>query len=221
MIRAIAQRRGTDAGPLVSGVARREGAQAHRRPQRFFDGVDDASCPLSRQESDAEPADCENLVGSKEVVRPTGDVIDVDDVVETAARRIPEARPEALDRFVRDVAPPLAPAGAEHQSVHPECLHLYRLANAGRHGHAVDDGIHPGQRDSRLAGGQQAVAVHVNVEARAARIRLEDLLRNVGEAPGYARLEPPAPARARVDEGLRDQHVPERRIYRVVRGLAA
>ena len=89
-----------------------------------------------------------------------GTVIGVHDVVEAAARLVPEARVEARDARASSV-PRSAAVNAlgDPERVEPERLDLDRLADARRHDPVADLGVHPGELHARLAGGEQAVVV--------------------------------------------------------------
>src|SRR6266853_2991916 len=60
------------------------------------------------------------------------------------------------------------------ERVKPERLNLHRLACAGRNDPFTDFRVHPGELHAALTSGQQAVAVHANAEACAARVTIEN-----------------------------------------------
>ncbi len=149
-----------------------------------------------------------------------GSVIDVDDVVEAAGARVPEARFERGVRAAADALPARVQAAGDAQGVQPERLDLDRLADPRRDRAAVDARVHPGELRARLAGRDQAVLATVDPVARALREAADDgedgsldarpLLGDVDERA----------ARGREIRVGRDD-VEERGVDRVVLGLGA
>src|SRR5437867_5358516 len=60
------------------------------------------------------------------------------------------------------------------ERVKPERLNLHRLACAGRNDPFTNFRVHPGELHTALTSSQQAVAIHANAKACAARVTIEN-----------------------------------------------
>src|ERR1051326_4504218 len=97
----------------VSGLARRERAQAERRPEPCFDSGHDFRGPLPVEESDRQAADSEDLIGAERRIDSAGLVIAIDDIVQIAALFIPKTRRKRLTAFFECRFPPLRKSAAD------------------------------------------------------------------------------------------------------------
>jgi hypothetical protein len=79
-----------------SGFASPKRPQAERRPELALDDIDDAPRALSRQKRNTEPAYRHHLIWPKEAISLSGDMVDIDYVIEATALRVPEAVSKAL-----------------------------------------------------------------------------------------------------------------------------
>ena len=87
----------------VTGLVRRERAQAERRHQPFLDCVDHFARALDPATRDQrQSADGEDLVRAKGAIDGPGLMIAVDHVVKITALLIPETRSESGSRFFED-----------------------------------------------------------------------------------------------------------------------
>src|ERR1044071_4733357 len=97
----------------VSGLGRRERAQAERRPEPRLDGGYDLIGSISIDESDRQAADSEDLIGAERRIDSAGLVIAIDDIVQIAALFIPKTRRKRLTAFFECRFPPLRKSAAD------------------------------------------------------------------------------------------------------------
>src|SRR5205085_2982636 len=128
VIRPVTRLGGPGARIDVAWLSTRKRPKPHRGPQLPLRQLHHTRRPLTGEEGDSKPTNGHDLVWPKPVVGATRFVIDVDDVVEAAPARIPEAFGKALRRLVAEITPPLVPPRADDQRVHPERLNLDGLA---------------------------------------------------------------------------------------------
>ena len=158
----------------------------------------------------------EQLVGPQPVIGTSRG--SVDDIEATATQRVPEAL-EARRGPVRQELPaawigPGEPGEARHrtQGVHPQGIHLHRLAVAGGDGPVAGLGIHPGELGFPLPGAQQPIGrIHADSEPGAGHVVVKDRLQPGNQLPhqGVA-----AAGRPVLRQGLEE---PECGVHRVVR----
>ena len=115
-------------------------------------------------------------------------MVHVDHVVQTAARLVPEALRERDLRPVGRVAPARLTRRRDTQRIDPQRLHLHRLADARRDLAPVDARVHPRELHARRTGGEQAVVVHADAEARAGRVAGHDRRDRVAQPRLVARV---------------------------------
>jgi len=80
---------------LVLRIVRGQPAQPQRREQLGFDQIDDGPRRLAVEQRMGQAADGQHLAGADAAVDPARLVIDIDDVIELAGRRVWEARQES------------------------------------------------------------------------------------------------------------------------------
>src|SRR5439155_2600602 len=91
MVRAVALADAALVAGPVSRLVGRERAESERRQQPCLDGIDDAAGALSLEHRERQAPDGEDLVRAEGAIYGAAPVVDVDHVVEAAARLIPEA----------------------------------------------------------------------------------------------------------------------------------
>ena len=100
MVGAIALRDAALVARAIRRVGARKRSQAHRRHEIAFDGRDDRARHRVVDEREREAADGEDLIRAHARVHAARDMIGIDDVVEAAGRRVPEARAKSRLRAI-------------------------------------------------------------------------------------------------------------------------
>src|SRR5262249_32919797 len=158
-----------------------------------LDRVDDVPGARALEDGERETADREDLVRAERRVAGAWPVVDVDDVVEGPRRLVPEAALERRTTLRVDVGPALREVATDPERVQPERLDLDRLPDPRRDDPVAHPRVHPGELHAGLAGGQEAVVVGTDAEARATGVPREDRVdRRLEGAPvarGQARGE--------------------------------
>jgi hypothetical protein len=202
-----------DAAFVAGPIARlfpRQGAQSQGRQQPLLHGVDDAARPRTRDQREGQAAHGKDLVGPEGGVHRPCAMAVVHHIMEEPLRLVPEPKLERLEPPRERRRPPLPDLTPDLERVQPESLNLHRLADAGRDRPFRDLGIHPGEGEAGLAGGEQAVGLQADAVACPLGVALEH---------GPDRLPeglPEAALSRRLEVFVGGDHVPERGIDGVV-----
>ena len=157
----------------IAGRAGSQRAEAKGSEEVLLNRCQHVAGLLAFEQGEGQTAQGENLVGSQAAVHSTGTAFHINHIMEHASCFIPET---LLKRGLCPVCQQL-PVGVENRSndecVDPQRLNLDRFAHARRYHPIADLGIHPGELHAWLTAGNEAVRVHVNVEARALAVALQ------------------------------------------------
>ena len=103
-----------------------------------------------------------------------GLMIDVDDIVQAIFLGVPEAALEFGAAGFEHGGPTLIDLAGDPKGVEPEGLDFDRLADARSDNPIVGFGIHPSELNAGDAGGEQAVGILMDAEARAAGVAIDN-----------------------------------------------
>jgi hypothetical protein len=139
-------------------------------------------------------------------------VVHVHDVAQPAGLLVPEVPFEARRGLLGQTRKTPHPSAGQTQRVHPQRLHLHRLADARRHHPVAHLGVHPGELHAGLAGAQQAVGVGADAVPRAAGVAVQHRIHRRGEPRVLGAAQRPPGAGGGVLELVGGHHEPERGI---------
>src|SRR5438128_2676574 len=221
MIGAIPLPRVTAIMRTVVRIIRRQRTQSQGRKQSLFNQIDYPPCRRALHQSERQSTNRQNLIRPDLRIEGARDMIDVDDVVETAVQGIEKAGGKGRTRLLLQLTPLRRPRASSMEGIDPEGLNLDRLADARRDHPVTDLRVHPGQLDPWFAGSQQSVDVGGDAEARSARIGMQNGLEGGKQTILYQRSGSITGAARRIKKILRCDNEPKRSIYRVELGRIA
>src|SRR5438094_8253895 len=101
-------------------------------------------------------------------------MIHVHHVIEASSRLVPKSSEKGLARGCPESLPLLRKLAADPKRIQPQGLHLNGFADPGSDSLSIHPGVHPRDREPRLACSQPPVSVHVNPITGSLRIVAED-----------------------------------------------